>query len=268
MQASLPILTRTQAGLIRRLLGEKKIRTREGAFVVEGAKFCRDLISRHPSSILSLTLSSSYLRNEDARDRLMRFGLAVPQCACSDVMFGKLSDVDAPQGILAVVRQPEWDEAKVWAQPHVFGVYGERLRDPLNVGTIIRTAAALNLTGVWLSSDAADCFNPKVVRAAAGALLSLPIFRTENVQTFVHHGCSLYAAVVSCTGAVPLRSITEIPHRLMVAVGNEGQGLTSDVVTSSDVLFSIPLARQVESLNVAVTAAISAFYLSGLPVKS
>ncbi|ALA59564.1 TrmH family RNA methyltransferase [Nitrospira moscoviensis] len=260
-------LTRAQAHLIRGLLRDKKIRTREGAFVVEGAKFCQDLFRHHPGSILSLTVSPRYLRTEDEASRVLRTGLSARQFTCSDDTFAALSDVDTPQGILAAVRQPEWDEDPLWRPEPVLGLYGDQIRDPLNVGAIIRTAAALNLRAVWLSSDSADCFGPKVVRAAAGSVLTLPIFRIKDLGTFEAHGCAIYSAVLPDAGTVSLRTIQQRPIRLVLAVGNEGQGLAPQLLKASTLRFSIPLARNVESLNVAATAAIAAFYFSGLPTQ-
>ncbi len=263
----LEALTRTQRTLIRHLLHDKKTRVHERAFVIEGAKSCLDLIHQHSPAIISLTLSSRYLQDENETERRIRSKLATRQFVCSDAVFEKLSDVEVPQGMLAVVRQPQWDEAKILGESRVLGIYGDQLRDPANVGAIIRTAAALNLTGLWLSSDSVDHFNPKVVRATAGALLALPIFRTQDIQTFSKHNCSIYSALVPLSATIPLRSIRKIPSRLMIAVGNEGRGLSSDLVQASDVRFSIPLARGVESLNVAATVAISAFYFSDLPTE-
>jgi len=265
--APLQSLTRTQRTLIRHLLHDKKTRAHEGTFVIEGAKSCLDLIRRHPHAVLSLTLSSHYLQVENDAERRIRSQLAARQFTCSDDVFEKLSDVETPQGLLAVVRQPQWDETKVLGQTRVLGIYGDQVRDPANVGMIIRTAAALNLTGVWLSSDSADHFSPKVVRATAGAILTVPIFRTPDIRTFSKHTCSVYSALVPSPGTIPLRSIRTIPHRLVIAVGNEGRGLAQDFVKVSDVRFSIPLAREIESLNVAATAAISAFYFSDLPTE-
>lgn len=264
----LPALTRTQASLIRQLLRDKKTRSKEGAFVLEGAKSCLDLIHRHPQSILSLIVSPRFLCVEAEADRRTRTQLPAPQFVCSDAGFEKLTDVEMPQGIMAVVRQPEWDEAQVFERTSVLGIYGDRLQDPANVGAIIRTAAALNLSGVWLSADSADHFSPKVVRATAGTILSLPVFHTRNVQAFSSYGCEIYSAVLASADIVPLRSIRIVPRRLMIAVGNEGAGLTPDIVKASRVRFSIPLAEEVESLNVAATAAISAFYFSGLRLDS
>ena len=264
----LATLTRAQVSLIRQLLRDKRIRSRERAFVLEGTKSCLDLIDRYPQSILSLIVSPRFLRAETEADRRVRAKLPVRQFVCPDVGFEKLTDVEATQGILAVVRQPEWDETKVFGRTSVLGIYGDRLQDPANVGAIIRTAAALNLTGVWLSADSADPFSPKVVRATAGTILNLPVFHTRDFRTFSSYGCEIYSAVLASADIVPIRSILTIPSRLMIAVGNEGAGLDPDIVKASNVVFSIPLAEGVESLNVAATAAISAFYFSGLQLES
>ena len=262
------VLSRAQSSLIRQLLREKHVRSREGVFVVEGAKPCHDLISQHPQAIQSLLVSPRYLRAETSVDRSRRVNLEAQQFVCSDPAFEKLTDVEMPQGILAVVQQPQWDEAQVLGQSRVLGVYGDRLQDPANVGAIIRTAAALNLSAVWLSHDSADHFSPKVVRATAGTLLELPIFRTTDLRTVTLSECRIYSAVLSSTDRVPIREIRTVPSRLLVAVGNEGAGLSSEIMKASQIRFSIPLAEGVESLNVAATVAISAFYFSGLPIDS
>jgi TrmH family RNA methyltransferase len=262
-------LTRARAALIRQLLQDKPTRAREGAFVLEGAKFCLDLIRFYPASILSLLLSSRYLQSEDEVSRTLRSTLVVGQYTCSDATFEALSGVETPQGVLAIVRQPEWDEADVLDQPLLLGLYGDRLRDPANVGTIIRTAAALNLAALWLTADSADCFAPKVVRATAGAVMTLPIFyRSEALPAFAHHRCEIYSAVVPSPDAVSLGAIRQVPGRVIIAVGNEGAGLAGEVQQASTVRFCIPLARGVESLNVAATVAIAAFHLGGLQQSS
>lgn len=261
-------LTRSQGTLIRRLLRDKKVRSLEDAFVVEGAKFCLDLITRHPQAIRSLVLSGGYLRAETDSDREVRSRLPATQWVCPDTEFEKLTDVEMPQGILAVVRQPRWDEAQVLKQEKLLGIYADRLQDPANVGAIIRTAAALNLSGVWLSAGCADPFSSKVVRATAGSILSLPVFWGREFRTFFSYGCEMYSAVLPSAGIVPIRNIRKIPSRLVIALGNEGAGLAPDVVAASRVKFSIPLADGMESLNVAATAAIAAFYFSGLSLDS
>jgi len=231
---------------------------------VEGAKSCEEAIRHRPQTVVSLILSPQYLHMEDDVGRTARVGLTVPQFVCSDATFATLSDVPAPQGIMAVICQPRWDETRVLEQPKLMGIFGDRLQDPANVGAIIRTAAALDLTGVWLSPDSADPFGPKAVRAASGAVLSLPVFREADIRDLARHRCSIYSALVPSPDTVSLRSLRAVPSRLMIAVGNEGEGLAQDIVRLSTVKFTIPLSKGVESLNVAATAAIAAFYLSTL----
>lgn len=234
--------------------------------MLEGTKFCEEVMHRHPQAIESLILSPQYLRMEDDAGRMARARLSVPQFVCSDATFATLSDVQAPQGVMAVVRRPRWDETRVLEQPKIMGIYGDRLQDPANVGAIIRTAAALDLTGVWLSPDSADPFSPKAVRAASGAVLSLPVFREVDVRALTRRRCAIYSAMVPSPQTVSLRCLRSVPSRLLIAVGNEGEGLAKDIAHLSTVKFAIPLAKGVESLNVAATVAIAAFYLSTLQV--
>ncbi len=261
-------LTRAQGSLIRRLLRDKNVRSQARAFVVEGTKSCLDLIARHPHAVRNLVLSPRYLLAETDIDRQVRSQLPACQLVCPDIVFEKLTDVEMSQGILAVVRQPRWDEAQVLTQSRVLGIYADRLQDPANVGAIIRTAAALNLSGVWLSAECADPFSPKVVRATAGSIVNLPVFWGCQFRTFSSYRCEIYSALLPSADIVSLRTIQNVPSRLVIAVGNEGAGLTPDVIAASHVKFSIPLADGIESLNVAATAAISAFYFSGLPLDS
>ena len=264
---SLPTLTRAHSVLIRNLLHDKKIRRQEGAFVVEGAKSCLDVIRWHAEAVLSLAVSPQYLRVETEANRKIRSTLRCRQFMCSDAIFEKLSNVETPQGMLAVIRQPHWDQSHLFAQSRVFGIYGDCIRDPANLGAIIRTAAAMRLSGIWLSADSVDHFSPKVVRAAAGTVLVLPVFYIPHIQSLVSQGCEIYSAVLPSVETIPIRSIVAISRRMVIAVGNEGVGLSADVVAASRVKFSIPLAQHVESLNVAATVAISTFHLSALPVE-
>lgn len=264
---SLLSLTRAHCAFIRHLLHDKKVRRQEGAFVVEGAKSCLDVMRWHAEAILSLTVSPQYLRLETEADRKIRSGVRCRQFLCTDTVFEKLSDVEAPQGMLAVVRQPHWDQSQLFAQTRVFGLYGDRIRDPANLGVIIRTAAAMRLSGIWLSTDSVDHFSPKVVRAAAGTVMTIPVFYITDIQSLMAQGCDIYSAVLPSATTVPIRNIVTIVPRMVIAVGNEGMGLSPDVVKVSRVKFSIPLPQHVESLNVAATVAISTFYLSALPVE-
>ncbi len=265
MATSLPLLTRSQGAHIRELQFDRRVRAQEGAFVVEGAHAVRDLLTRFPSQILTIVSAHGYLPKEGQRNRLVRLKSSAQQFSCSDLQFSKLSDQDTPQGILAVVRQPTWDEGEVLNQPTLLGIYGEQIQDPANVGTIIRTAAALNVSGLWLTPESADVYHPKVVRAASGVLLTLPIFVSKDLSGLIRQGCRIYAAEVAGGGAVSIDEIHHLPRKPVLAVGNESRGLSALILRQAATRFTIPLSRDVESLNVAATVAIATFYFSRLP---
>ena len=265
MAPSFPLLTRSLGAHIRELLLDRRVRTQAGAFVVEGAHAVRDLLTRYPEQILTIVIAHGYLLKESQRDRLVRLATSTQQYTCTDVQFSKLSDLDAPQGILAVVRQPIWDEGELLKQSSVLGIFGEQLQDPTNVGAIIRTAAALDASALWLTPQSADVYHPKVVRATSGVLLALPIFSARDVSGLIRQGCQIFAAEVTGDGAVPIDEIQQAPRKLVFAVGNESRGLSVQIRRQATTRFTIPLSRGIESLNVAATVAIATFYFSRLP---
>lgn len=233
--------------------------------MVEGAHAVRDLLTRYPEQILTIVTAHGYLPKEGQGDRLVRLASSAQQSSCTDLQFSKLSDLDAPQGILAVVRQPRWDEGEVLSQPTLLGIFGEQLQDPANVGAIVRTAAALNVSALWLTPESADIYNPKVVRATSGVLFALPIFASKDVSELIRQGCRIFAAEVTGDGTVPIDEIHQVPRKLVLAVGNESRGLSAQIRRQATTRFTIPLSRDVQSLNVAATAAIATFYFSRLP---
>jgi len=263
--ASFPLLTRSQGAHIRELLLDRRVRAQDGAFVVEGAHAVRDLLTRYPEQILTIVTAHGYLPKDGQGDRLVRLASSAQQYSCSDPQFSKLSDLETPQGILAVVRQPLWDEGEVFRQPTVLGIFGEQLQDPANVGAIIRTAAALNVSALWLTPESADVYHPKVVRATSGMLLALPIFTAKDVSGLIRQGCQIFAAEVTGDGTVSIDEIHQAPRKLVLAVGNESRGLSAQLRRQATTRFTIPLSREVESLNVAATVAIATFYFSRLP---
>ena len=233
--------------------------------MVEGAHAVRDLLTRYPEEILTIVSAHGYLPKEGQSDRLVRLASSAQQYYCADLQFSKLSDLDSPQGILAVVRQPTWNEEIILRQPTVLGIFAEQIQDPANVGAIIRTAAALNVSGLWLTPESADVYHPKVVRATSGVLLALPIFVAKDVSGLIRQGCQIFAAEVTGDRTVPIDEIHQVPRKLVLAAGNESRGLSAQIRRQATTRFTIPLSRDIESLNVAATVAIATFYFSRLP---
>lgn len=247
------------------MLERKWTRDHEQAFVVEGARPVTELLRKQSPALTLIVLSLGFLLKQSGDvAHLLRHSHA-PVYELDAHLFERLSDVESTQGILAIVQKPRWIERTIFDQPHVFGLFGDQVQDPGNVGTLIRIAAALGVDALWLTRDSADVFSPKIVRATAGAVLGLPIFQCIGPRTFVEHQCALLAAETSSSGSTPIRDIRSIPARAVVAVGNESRGLGKAALDMAALRFHIPIQKDVESLNVAAAAAISLFYLSGLP---
>src|SRR5579885_740649 len=166
-------LPAARAAAIRELLRDRKAREAERAFVLEAVKPILELLDRDSPLLLALVVTREFVdRAEPAvLARLERAAARVS--LCPERAYRKLSDLTSAPGLLAVVRSPAWDEAKLFRRTRLLGLYGEGLQDPANVGAIIRTALAFEADALWLSPDSADPLSPKVVRAAAGAVVSL-----------------------------------------------------------------------------------------------
>lgn len=254
---------------IRDVAKTKRTRDRERVFVLEGTKPILELVRSAPRQIVCLVVAPTFLERQSPGDvqEIVRSGCTVH--TCPEHQLAQLSDVETSSGALAIVHQPTWDQAAMLAQPRVFGLYGDMLQDPANVGTIIRTAAGLDVSALWMAPHSVDVFNPKVVRATAGTLFQLPIFSHTSFENLLSLGCTILAADVGAhSNSVPIRSIQSIPARTIVAIGSESRGLSDAVLDAAAMRFTIPLKPGVESLNAATAAAIALFHLSGLPVES
>ncbi len=156
--------------------------------------------------------------------------------AMNGSQFGDIIDTEAPQKLLIC----------------------DGLRDPGNLGTVIRTANALGFDRLILSSDCADLYNPKTVRAAMGALFRLPMEITDSIPETARHlraqNYDVRAAALNET-AQPLGSYTVTEHTVFV-IGNEGHGLSEETVAACCGSVIIPMAEGAESLNAAIAAAL------------
>lgn len=133
----------------------------------------------------------------------------------------------------------------------------ETLQDPGNLGTVIRTAAAAGADGLWVSADSVDLEHPKVLRASAGQWFRLPMATSKNLRSEI---LRLQAQGVQMVATLPTAKLTywqaDFKPPTLIVLGNEGAGLSEELTEMADVRVKIPLATGVESLNVAIAAAL------------
>jgi RNA methyltransferase, TrmH family len=172
----------------------------------------------------------------------------------TDGLFGELSPVTTPAGILAVVDIPS---AQPVPRDAECCLLLENIQDPGNVGSILRSAAAAAVRHVLLSRGCADIWSPRVLRAAMGAHFALNMRERENLTAFARD----YPGQVVATGARAARSIFEVDLTGPTAfvVGNEGAGITEALVAEADFLAVVPMSAGVESINVGAAAAVCLF---------
>ena len=224
-----------------------------GTFLVEGEKSILQIQGNHPESIVEI------ISVGEPPPELRQF----PARQLSHSQFEYISATRTPQGLAAIVKIPEnVYSAELPANPGDKILLLEDIQDPGNAGTLIRTAAAFDFSGVILSDKSADPFSPKVSQASAGAVMSLWTRVTSQyldlVKNLQENGCRLIAAKLEG------RENAEVlcQGKFILALGNEGAGLSEDLQKIADYRVGIPMAREkAESLNVAVSGGIL-MYLS------
>ena len=181
----------------------------------------------------------------------------------SDPVFAKISDTQTPQGILAVVRQKVYTTADMIAKDRgtPLLILLENLQDPGNLGTILRSSEGAGVTGVILSADSVDPYNPKVIRSTMGAIFRVPHLISEDLQKTAEElkaaGVRIYAAHLDA-GSKSYDTV-DWNEPSAILIGNESKGLTEAMTAAADEKVHIPMLGKVESLNAAVAASLIAF---------
>jgi TrmH family RNA methyltransferase len=242
-----------------RALHIRRHRDRGGRFLAEGLRVVEDLLDSDLETRLVVT--SSALEDADRGRELLetihRQGVAHRIVADRD--FAALAATDQPQGALAVAEAREWrlDDLGDGGAPILLL---DAVQDPGNFGTMVRTAEALGVAGVIALRGTVDTWNPKAVRAAAGSSFRHPVVRSgwdEASEWLRGHGYDILAAAV---GGDDARGRSG--RRVGVVVGNEGAGISEDILQAVTGMIGIPLAGRTESLNVAAAAAILLYELT------
>lgn len=174
----------------------------------------------------------------------------------SEAVIQSLSTTVSPDGVVAVAKRIALEQPTSSTTPQL-GIALETLQDPGNLGTVIRTAAAVGVDGLWLSSDSVDLDHPKVLRASAGQWFRLPMQVSQNLAADLQ---ALQTQGVQIVATLPTAELTywqiDLTQPTVVVLGNEGAGLSTQIADLADVAVKIPLASGVESLNVAIAAAL------------
>lgn len=258
-------LSKNRLSFLGRLL-QKKYRDKEGLFLVEGARACKQAIETN-AEIREFVITDSFARSDHfsaIADYSGKNNVAV--WITDDKKFALLSDTDHPQGIVAVVKMPTLNlEVLIGSKPKPI-VAVDRLQDPGNLGTIIRTAEWLGVGAVLCGEGTVDSYNPKVLRSAMGANFSLPIFSDVDLKTELSRlkiaGYSILGT--SARSGSPITTF-KAPAHFVLLLGSEAHGLAPSLEESIDQFITIPGKGRMESLNASVAAGILLYELTKQP---
>lgn len=231
------------------LLKKSGERRRRGLFVIEGIR----MFSEIPKERLDrVYVSESFMHSNTGL--LSEYSYEV----VSDKVFAQMSETKTPQGILAVVKMLEYSLLDIIgkAETPLITVL-ENIQDPGNLGTIIRTSEGAGVTGIIMSKDTVDIYNPKTIRSTMGALFRMPFIYVDSLSDLLadlkKQGIKLFAAHLKGSKEYYNENF-RVPAAILI--GNEGNGLTDDITKCTDTLVKIPMNGGLESLNAAVSAAI------------
>lgn len=258
---------------IMQLQKKSKTRWQQRVFVVEGPR----MVAETPRELVQkVYLSESFRREKLSGDRdcsAVREGAGEQDSdgmrnmdwklwlenyeyeIVSDSVFSAISDTKTPQGILCLVRMPEYALADLLKSdcPHLLLL--ESIQDPGNLGTMLRTGEGAGVDGIIMNRSTVDLFNPKVIRATMGSLYRVPFVLVDDLAevagTLKRHGITLYAAHLKGTETYDTPDYTKGTAFL---IGNEGNGLSDETAALADAYIRIPMEGKVESLNAAIAA--------------
>lgn len=237
---------------------KRKERDRENVFLVEGIRMFREVPA---DKLKEIYVSETFYHKERKLVDEVAARSKVRVEILADNVFSHVSDTITPQGVLCVVEQMNYSLEEVLSSgtvPHLMVL--DNLQDPGNLGTIVRTSEGAGVTGVIMSKETVDIYNPKVIRSTMGSIYRMPFYYAEDlletISVMKDKGIATYAAHLDGK-----HSYEEENYQKPCAffIGNEGNGLRDEIADAADIYIRIPMCGQVESLNAAIAATVLMF---------
>ncbi len=250
--------TRLVTGLARR-----KVREEEGLFLAEGVRVVEELLASRVAvrlAVVSPALAETE-RGRALREALDALGV-VREVGPGEM--NALSDTRANQGVLAVAETPRAELGSLAPGAAATLLVLDGVQDPGNVGTLARTAAAFGCGGLVRLPGTVDPWNPKAIRASAGALFRLPVVGAGLDEALAWLDDGGFTLLGADAAGEPIEDVVakSLPPRVALAVGNEGAGLAEPVRRGCDRVVAVPMRGATESLNVAVATGILLYVIT------
>jgi rRNA methylases len=235
-------------------LKEKKHRIQSCKFLIEGFRFvCEGLESDFDVPLVFIS--------ENSKDRWDSFNVQsklqkeTKVYTVTDQILKSISSTDTPQGIVAVVN----NKSISLENKQGFYTLVDKVQDPGNMGTIIRTAHAAGALGIIVTKGTVDIYNEKTLRSTMGSIFHMPIIQDDNLSQLKFLKSNGFKLIVSSLDTDSNFFDVDLKDKSIIAVGNEGNGISKEILDISDVKIKIPMPGGAESLNVSIAASIMMF---------
>lgn len=237
---------------LAKLTGSSRQRRKAGQTLLDGAHLVQAYLASG-SFPLHLLVNEAAVRDEEIAGLIALMPEIALTCL-ADALFGELTELKTPSGLLALIELPVPHIAPAHSR---FCILLEDIQDPGNLGSILRTAAAAGCDAAFLSAGCADVWSPKVLRAAMGGHFALSIH--EHADLF--NVAAVFEGTIFATSLQATNSLYDckLKENIAFAFGNEGAGLSQELSNVCRQLITIPMPGKVESLNVAAAAAVCLF---------
>ena len=242
---------------LAKLQKKSRLRDEKGIFLVEGPRMTEEIPAERIEKVYA---SESFAKkNKEFLEKLQ-----APVELLTDTVFAYVSDTKTPQGILLVMEQRSCEiremlDLDAQGRKPLLMVL-DNLQDPGNLGTILRAGEAAGVTGVIMSHDCVDIYNPKVIRSTMGSVYRMPFVYVEHLpetlEVLAEAGIHSYAAHLKGKNSYDQEDYTRGTAFL---IGNEGNGLRDEVADAAECYIKIPMCGEVESLNAAVASSVLMF---------
>jgi TrmH family RNA methyltransferase len=239
-----------------RSLSDTKHRKMEKAFLIEGLKIVEEAL-RDDLGVRMVVASPSLIQHHGKGVLKLAEGRQKQILWISDRLMDSLAESKTPQPVMAVVDMKQHSEEALLAHDAGLIVVCHQLQDPGNLGTILRTAEAAGASGVAIVSPSVDPYNPKAIRASMGSILRLPIATIADLPSFIQKAKKQsFQTVATVLAGDRFHYDIDFRRPTIVILGQEGSGLPADLMSSIDFQVRVPMAKTIDSLNVATAGAV------------
>jgi len=229
-------------------LKEKKHRIKSNKYLIEGLRFVEEAI-KSKVSIDSIIFTESF--KEKNPDLFLKINENIKLIQMNEALLKQLCSTENPQGIVGVINMQNKE-----LKSGELVVLVDKVQDPGNMGTIIRTAHAAGAAGIVMTKGTVDIYNDKTLRSTMGSIFYIPIVEDDSLDFVKSLKKEGYKLVVSSLQGKNNFFEENLQGKVMIAVGNEGNGVSNEVYDIADIKVKIPMPGEAESLNVAVATSI------------